>query len=141
MGSLRPYLHEDHELYTMLVAYGLAVQRGDMTRFPNIKARATSLVLKQHVTSILEARNWDLPAEKLVQRLVRWMCGLVLHADEELIDDLLLLTRRAVELTLDNQSSAVPDMTKRDEFLLQEATCVARFFVTYAQHLSRQLKS
>ncbi|KAH0291251.1 hypothetical protein M436DRAFT_67452 [Aureobasidium namibiae CBS 147.97] len=142
MERLRPYLHEDHELYTMLVAYGLAVQRGDITRFPNIKARATSLVLKQHVSSTSEVRNWDLPAEKLVQRLVRWMCGLVLHADEELIDDLLLLTRRAVELTLDgDRSSAVLDTTKRDEFLLQEATCVARFFVTYAQHLSRQLKS
>jgi hypothetical protein len=141
MGKLRPYLHEDHELYTMLVAYGLAVQRGDMTRFPNIKARATSLVLKQHVTSISETRNWDLPAEKLVQRLVRWMCGLVLHADEELIDDLLLLTRRAVDLAHSYHATAEVAAMKRDEFLLQEATCVANFFVTYAQHLSRQLKS
>jgi hypothetical protein len=141
MAKLRSYLHEDPELYTILVAYGLAVQRGDMTRFPNIKSRATSLVLKQHITSTSETRNWDLPAEKLVQRLVRWMCGHVLHADEELIDDLLLLTRRAVELAQDGQSSAASDTTKRDEFLLQEATCVAKFFVTYAQHLSRQLKS
>lgn len=141
MGRLRPYLHEDQELHAMLVAYGLAVQRGDMIRFPNIKARTTSLVLKQHVTSTSEARNWDLPAEKLVQRLVRWMCGLVLRADEELIDDLLLLTRRAVELMQGDDSPAVPDMKKREEFLLQEATCVAKFFVTYAQHLSRQLKS
>jgi hypothetical protein len=141
MGKLRPYLHEDHELYTMLVAYGLAVQRGDLTRFPNIKARATSLVLKQHVTSTSETRSWDLPAEKLVQRLVRWMCGLVLHADEELIDDLLLLTRRAVDLAQDDQATVEVGVSKRDEFLLQEATCVANFFVTYAQHLSRQLKS
>ena len=141
MGKLRPYLHEDHELYTMLVAYGLAVQRGDVVRFPNIKARTTSLVLKQHVTSTSEVRNWDLPAEKLVQRLVRWMCGLVLNADEVLIDDLLLLTRRAIGLTQDDQCPAVRDATRKDEYLLQEATCVAKFFVTYAQHLSRQLKS
>jgi hypothetical protein len=117
------------------------VQRGDLTRFPNIKARATSLVLKQHVTSTSETRSWDLPAEKLVQRLVRWMCGLVLHADEELIDDLLLLTRRAVDLAQDDQATVEVGVSKRDEFLLQEATCVANFFVTYAQHLSRQLKS
>ncbi|KAI4836072.1 hypothetical protein E4T44_08476, partial [Aureobasidium sp. EXF-8845] len=140
MGKLRPYLHEDPEVYTMLVAYGLAVQRGDMTRFPNIKSRATSLVLKQHITSTSETRNWDLPAEKLVQRLVRWMCSLVLHADEELIDDLLHLTRRAVDLAQDNLAS-VTAATRREDFLLQEATCVAKFFVTYAQDLSRQLKT
>jgi hypothetical protein len=140
MGKLRPYLHEDPEVYTMLVAYGLAVQRGDMTRFPNIKSRATSLVLKQHITSTSETRNWGLPAEKLVQRLVRWMCSLVLHADEELIDDLLHLTRRAVDLAQDNLAS-VTAATRREDFLLQEATCVAKFFVTYAQDLSRQLKT
>ena len=141
MGRLQPYLHEDSELYTMLVAFGLAVQRGDITRFPNIKARATSLVLKRHVTWTCEIRKWDVPAEKLVQRLVRWMCGFVLHADIELIDDLLLLTRKAIGVTQNSQAPVVADMTKREEgYLLQEATCVASFFVTYALPLSRHLK-
>ncbi|CAD0106656.1 unnamed protein product [Aureobasidium uvarum] len=141
MGRLRPYLHEDAELYTILVAYGLAVQRGDATRFPNIKARATSLVLKRHVTSTTEPRDWDVPAEKLVQRLVRWMCGLVLDADEYLIDDLLLLTRNAIGATQDNQASATVASAKREEYLLQEATCIAKFFVTCAPLLSRHLKT
>ncbi|KAI4731694.1 hypothetical protein E4T49_00556 [Aureobasidium sp. EXF-10728] len=141
MGRLSPYLHEDAELYTILVAYGLAVQRGDSTRFPNIKARATSLVLKRHVTSTTEIRHWDVPAEKLVQRLVRWMCGFVLDADEELINDLLLLTRNAIDATCEDQASAAVVSAKREEYLLQEATCVANFFVTYALPLSRHLRT
>ncbi|CAD0082314.1 unnamed protein product [Aureobasidium vineae] len=141
MGRLRPYLHEDLELYTILVAYGLAVHRGDSTRFPNIKARATSLVLKRHVTSTSEIRNWNVPAEKLVQRLLRWMCGLVLNADEELIDELLLLTRNAIDATQDNQAPVAVPSAKREEYLLQEATCVANFFVTYAPLLLRHLKT
>ncbi|KAI5249180.1 hypothetical protein E4T42_05347 [Aureobasidium subglaciale] len=139
MGKLRPYIHEDPDLYTMLVAYGLAVQREDITRFPNIKARATSLVLKAHVTCIAEPRDWAIPAEKLVQKLVRWMCGLVLHADEELINDLLLLTQMAIGLARHDDPSAVA-LARREEYLLQEATCVANFFVTYAQPLSRHLE-
>lgn len=142
VGRLQPYLHEDPELYTMLVAYGLAVQRGDITRFPNIKARATSLVLKCYVTSTCETRDWNVPAEKLVQRMVRWMCGHVLHADIELIDDLLLLTRRAVDVTQNSHTPVAVAMAKREEeYLLQEATCVANFFVTYALPLSRLLKT
>ncbi|KAI4716086.1 hypothetical protein E4T48_07747 [Aureobasidium sp. EXF-10727] len=141
MGRLSPYLHEDAELYTILVAYGLAVQRGDSTRFPNIKARATSLVLKRHVTSTTEIRSWDVPAEKLVQRLVRWMCGFVLDADEELINDLVLLTRNAIDATREDQASAAVASAKREEYLLQEATCVANFFVTYALPLSRHLRT
>lgn len=142
MGRLQPYLHEDPELYTMLVAYGLAVQRGDITRFPNIKARATSLVLKCHVSSTCEARNWNVSAEKLVQRLVRWMCGFVLHADIELLDDLLLLTRKAINATQDSQAPVAAAMAKgQEEYLLQEATCIANFFVTYALPLSRHLKT
>lgn len=73
MGRLQPYLHEDPELYTMLVAFGLVVQRGVITCFPNISVRATSLVLERLVTSPVETRNWDMPAKKLVQRLVGWM--------------------------------------------------------------------
>ncbi|KAI5204740.1 hypothetical protein E4T39_03415 [Aureobasidium subglaciale] len=109
LGKLRPYIHEDSDLYTMLVAFGLAVQREDITRFPNIKARATSLVMKAHVTCVVEPRDWAMPAEKLVQRL---------H---------------------DDTSAAV--LPRGEEYLLQEATCVANFFVTYAQPLSRYLKT
>ncbi|KAG9629169.1 hypothetical protein KCU64_g17579, partial [Aureobasidium melanogenum] len=116
MGRLQPYLYEDPELYTMLVAFGLAVQRGDVTRFPNIKARATSLVLKRHVTSTSEIRNRDMPAEKLVQRL-------------------------AVDVTQNSQALVAIDMAKKEEeYLLQEATCVANFLVTYTLPLSRHLK-
>lgn len=82
-----------------------------------------------------------MPAEKLVQRLVRWMCGLVLHADIELIDDLLLLTRKAVDVTQNSQALVAIDMAKKEEeYLLQEATCVANFLVTYTLPLSRHLK-
>ncbi|KAI5239703.1 hypothetical protein E4T43_06563 [Aureobasidium subglaciale] len=115
MGKLRPYIHEDPDLYTMLVAYGLAVQREDITRFPNIKARATSLFLKTHVTCIAESRDWGIPAEKLVQKL-------------------------AVDLMQYDDLSAFA-LARREEYLLQEATCVANFFVTYAQPLSRHLRS
>ncbi|KAI4747293.1 hypothetical protein E4T50_02427 [Aureobasidium sp. EXF-12298] len=113
MGRLQPYLHEDPELYTMLVAFGLVVQRGDITCFPSIKVIATSLVLKRHVTSPVEIRTWDMPAKKLVQRL-------------------------AINVTQNSQASAAD---REDEYLFQEATCVANFFVTYALPLSRHLKT
>jgi hypothetical protein len=61
------------------------------------------------------------------------MCGYVLHADEDMIDDLLLLTQKAVDLTEQDQAS-------REEYLLQEATCIANFFVRYAQPLLRYLE-
>lgn len=134
MGKLRPHVYEDPKLYNMLVAFGLAINRCDVARFPNIKSRATSLVLKLHVTtSMPRVRDWSSPAERHVQRLVRWMCGYVLHADEDMIDDLLLLTQKAVDLTEQDQAS-------REEYLLQEATCIANFFVRYAQPLLRYLE-
>ncbi|KAG2167027.1 hypothetical protein VTO58DRAFT_101399 [Aureobasidium pullulans] len=134
MGKLRPHVYEDPELYNMLVAFGLAINRCDVARFPNIKSRATSLVLKLHVTtSMPRVRDWSSPAERHVQRLVRWMCGYVLHADEVMIDDLLLLTQKAVDLAEQDQAS-------REEYLLQEATCIANFFVRYAQPLLRYLE-
>ncbi|KAG9577864.1 hypothetical protein KCU77_g12388, partial [Aureobasidium melanogenum] len=111
MGRLQPYLHDGPKLYTMLVAFGLVVQRGDITCFPNIKVRATSLVSKRHVTSPVEIRNWDMPAEKLVQRL-------------------------AVDVTQNSQASVTVAVVKEEEYLLQEATCIANFLETYALPLS-----
>ncbi|KAG9967284.1 hypothetical protein KCU61_g538, partial [Aureobasidium melanogenum] len=86
----------------MLVAFGLVVQRGDITCFPNIKVRATSLVLKRHVPSPVEIRNWDMPAKKLVQKL-----------------------QKVINVTQNSHASAAD---REEEYLIQEATCVANFF-------------
>lgn len=133
MHLLTPNPHENPSLYPMLVAFGLSIHRNDLTRFPIIKARATSIVLKHHVTSPSASVNWQSPPEKLVQRLIRWMCGMIIDADEVLIEELGLLMQKAVALDGGKEEA-------KKEFLWQQARCVTRFFVTYAWPLSRCLK-
>jgi hypothetical protein len=147
MKKLHPCIHQDEDIYTMLVAFGLAIQTADAPRFPNVKARSTSLVSMHHVAHPSDTHDWNVSPEKMVQRMVRWMCGQVLHADEELIGDILGLTQRAVDLKKHHDIYEGGDcgenlalvIAAREEYLRQEAVCIGNFFVKYAHILVRHL--
>lgn len=103
MRKIHLHMHEIPEIFTLLIAFGPAVEHGDVRRFVYLKARCTTIVLRESTAIKSASGSLALTVaetpERRVQDMIRWLYGCVLDIETIMMDDLKELSQRAVAWT------------------------------------------